>query len=382
MATEIVTNIGNLDARLGFVTTSLSPDFVREHLQAIRNKVAPTFNQQANLGYDRLMFQQAVPALRQALNSRPLRLNAGSAMIRVLIDGEIDPRPVQAFYDRLTDVQDVAESLLNTLAEAASSKQLNEPETAKYYKNRLDLDVQRLQNRSMITHLSGLITLSHLDSDPAFLKMQFASLQYLEPKEIVDNNVLMKKLTEYSLEAEQLLIRRAELLEDGERLLAQALHAYEEINEMLEIKPTDTWGQVVGKAISLRQLGKTAEALAAFDKYGDMFAETFLTARDYAKTAQQLTMQIEELGIEGGVYIYDLIADGGAQKAGIPVGAIVIDYGGHSIQNMDDLVSALKKVPTGEPVFITYLEMDQSLGFQQQMKKVVGGTLGAGFMPI
>ena len=247
LATEIITNISNLDARLGFVETSLAPDLVKEHLQITRDKVAPSFNSQANLGYDRLMFQQAVPALRQALNSRPLKLEAGSTMIPILIDGDIDPQPVQAFYARLTDVQDVAESLLNTLSEAASSKRLTKPEIAKYYQDRLDLDIQRLQNRSMLTHLSGLITLNHLDSDPAFLKMQLANLQYLEPKDVFDREIIMQSLTERSLEAEQLLIRRAKLLGDGEELLAQALQAYEEINEMLNIKSTDTWGQVVGK---------------------------------------------------------------------------------------------------------------------------------------
>ena len=377
----MITNLTNLDARLGFVEETFAKDPVQTQLQEIRQKIAPALEAIGDLGYKQLMYQQSVPALRQAFNSRPLRAEAGISMIEILTDSEIDPQLVSAFYNRLTDVQDVSESLMKTFLDAASGNLTNQ-QTAKYHQKCLLLEVKRLQNRSMITHLSGLMALDYLGIEQSQLDLQLEHLQYLEPKTLDDNTELGSTLVKYLEEAEDLLSQRFDLLEDGEKLLSQALQAYKEIDKMLEIKPTDTWGQVVGKAISLRQLGRTTEALAAFDKYRDMFAETFPSAQNYTKTAQQLTLQIEELGIEGGVYIYELIDDGGAQQAGIPVGAIVIDYGGYHIQSMDDLVTTLKKIPVDEPTLITYLEMDKALIFKRQMKKIVGGSLGAGFMPI
>jgi hypothetical protein len=379
--TEIANNLLSIDARLGFAEATLATDSFESQLMDIRDRVAPAVNRAASLGYKRLIMQQSVPALRQALNSRPLRIEAGTAIAPVLLESGIDPYPVQSFYERLTDVQDVSESLIGVLSDAVSSN-LTDPQTAEHYQNWIDLEVQRLHNRSMMAHLSGLMALQQLGGERSRLNAQLTHLQYLEPQALIDPAELEIRLADYMREAHALLKRRAELVVDGEQMLARALQAYEEINELLEIKPTDTWGQVVGKAISLRQLGRTTEAVAAFAKYGEKFANSDSTAQNYAKTAQQLTLQIEELGIEGGVYIYDLLEAGRAHQAGIPVGAIVIDYGGRSIQNMDDLVTALKQIPSGEPTRLTYLEMDKFLTFQRQTKTIIGGPLGAGFMPI
>jgi S1-C subfamily serine protease len=154
------------------------------------------------------------------------------------------------------------------------------------------------------------------------------------------------------------------------------------LDEKLKIQPSDTWNVVAGKAIALRQLGRTTDAVAAFSRYGDMFAATDPTAQAYARTAQQFTTQLNDLGVEGGVYLYQLVDDGAAKQAGLAVADVVISYGERSIKNMDTLVSALRDAPKGEPLRITYLRMQPSGQFLRQTTSVVGGTLGAGFMPI
>ena len=379
---EILSNITHLDARLGFVDSALAKDTVKKKLESIRSKATLARNQVDNLGYHHLIVQQSIPALRQALNSRPLKTEAGISMIEVLATSKTDPQPVKTFYEHLTDVQDVSESLMGVLSEAASMN-LTDQQKVEHHQNRMDLEVHKLHNRSLIAHLSGLIALNHLGGRQLSLDYPpLKHLQYLEPKAIVDQPELEERLTDCLYEAQALFIRRAEMIDDGEQWVAGALQAYEKINEMLKINPTDTWGQVVDKAISLRQLGRPMEAVAAFIKYSEMFSDTDPTARQYAKIAQQMTLQSQDLGIEGGIYIYELVEDGRAQQAAIPEGAIVIDYGGHFIKDMEDLVTTLKHIPHGEPTRITYLEMDNSFTFQRHTRKIIGGSLGAGIMPI
>jgi S1-C subfamily serine protease len=81
-------------------------------------------------------------------------------------------------------------------------------------------------------------------------------------------------------------------------------------------------------------------------------------------------------------YIYELVDNGAAMRIGIERGDIVIGYSDRSIKGMDDLVSALRDAPAGEPVRITLLRMQADGNFMQHMKTVVAGSLGAGFMPI
>ena len=67
-------------------------------------------------------------------------------------------------------------------------------------------------------------------------------------------------------------------MEEGKQLRNAKLERYKEINELLKTEPTDSWNEVVVKAISLRQLGRITEAVAAFSRYGEMFSKTDPTA--------------------------------------------------------------------------------------------------------
>ena len=132
------------------------------------------------------------------------------------------------------------------------------------------------------------------------------SLKNLEPIQLINDvqaNTLLDRLVDQS---EKFGLEKAALLEEGKQLRNAKLEQYKEINELLKIKSTDSWSEVVGKAISLRQLGRITEAVAAFSRYGEMFSKTDPTAYHYSTIAQKFTIQLGMLSLEGGVYIYHI----------------------------------------------------------------------------
>ncbi|KST64913.1 PDZ domain-containing protein [Mastigocoleus testarum] len=381
VAIEVLSNISNLDARIGFVEESLTEDTFQGQLAIVRNKIAPALEQTASSSYNRLILQQTVASLRQALNSRPLKIESATPLVNIFTESALNAELVRYFYNHLIDVQDVTESLLRVVSDAASSNFDNET-MLNYYKHRISLEINRLKNRSEITHLSGLRVLNSLDINLSDVNIELGTLIYLQPHQLV-NDIEIETFLEKSIrKAEQLLSERQSLLTEGKELLSKALQEYEDINKLLEIKATDTWSEVVGKAISLRQLGRTTEAVAAFYRYGEIFSATDPTAKRYSQTAQQFTTQHQNFGVQGGVYIYEMVDGGKAMLAGIAVGDIVIDYAGRSIKGMDDLVCALRDALTGELVRITYLRMQDDGNFIRKTQTIVHGVLGVGFVPI
>ena len=382
IASEILANISSIDAQVGFVEESLIQNNFNKKLKGVREKVAPAIEQASESGYHRLIYAQKVASLRQALNSRPLRIEFGEPLIRLLIKSEIDSSPVRFFYDQLANVNWASESLLRALSDSAAVNSVDTPSLREHQNRIIALNVEVLRNRSLIAHISGLRVLNSLVVKIPEINFRLAKLTYLKPRHVIKEKHAQELLKKYMLRIEELVIERKALVKEAQHLRDQALDRYRKINEQLVIKPTDTWSEVVGKALSLRQLGRTTEAVSVFSQYGEMFAETDPTAKRYARTAQQFTLQIENLGVKGGVYIYELVNTGGAMQAGLQIGDIVINYSGQIIKNMDDIVTALRNAPVGEPVRVVYLRMGNDGHFTRRTTTVIGGPMGAGFMPI
>jgi PDZ domain len=380
ISNEVLHNISQMDARLGFVEVALADDSFGEELEDVRQQVAPAFQESFGASYRQLIDQQKIASLREALNSRPLRLDYGEPLIRMLQDGQVDSREVMAFYSHLTEVQDASDSLLDALSGAASESSENQQIVA-YRQRSVALAIEKLKNRSEIAHLYGLIVLNSLEISLSSANDKLAELEYLEPRRVIGTTETQKLLAERATEAERLLMARISLLARGEALRDQKLEAYKNLNEELKIQPTDSWNIVVAKAISLRQFGRTAEAVEAFASYGEMFSSSEPTAERYARTAQQFTEQLSALGVEGGIYLYELIAGGTASQAGLEVGDIVISYNGQTISNMEDFVSVNNNAPEGVPLEITYLQMEENGRFSRQTTTITK-PMGAGFMPI
>jgi hypothetical protein len=132
-------------------------------VQKVRKRVAPSLDPSFETSYRQLISQQQVASLRQAFNSRPLRIEAGGSLLQVLVDGGADSERVSAFYSNLSNVQDASESLFRDLADAASKNSDNRQAIA-HYRREVKLAVETLKNRSAIAHLSGLMVLDSLDN--------------------------------------------------------------------------------------------------------------------------------------------------------------------------------------------------------------------------
>lgn len=171
---------------------------------------------------------------------------------------------------------------------------------------------------------------------------RISGLSYLGPRSLIDKAQHKESISNYTSHYEKIILKKAELVKEKKRLRDEALDRYSRLNDMLRINPTDTWNEVVGKAISLRHLGRTADAVAAFSRYGEMFSATDKTAKNYVHIAQQFTLQMRDLGLEGGVYLYALSDDGPAKMVGLEIGDIVITYGDRTIRNMEEIGSVPK----------------------------------------
>jgi S1-C subfamily serine protease len=113
-----------------------------------------------------------------------------------------------------------------------------------------------------------------------------------------------------------------------------------------------------------------------------MFSEKDPTAKQYSRTAQQFTIQLDNLNVSGGVYLYEIVQGGVADRAGIKVGDIIIGYGDKPIANMNDMTMALHENSIENSIRLTYLRMSDAGVFQRQTVTVNSGSLGVRMMPI
>ena len=368
---EILTNINYIDNRLGFVAASLLDAEIEGDLTEIQEKVATLIQDSSSVSYRRLIAQDQVASLRQAFNSRPLRIESGASLIQVLVDGEVNPDKVNAFYRQLAEVQDTSESLIADLSEIAASKNTKSQE-AKHDQRKLALAIAKLRNRSMIAYLNGITALKSLDSSSSNIQEKITNLEYLEPKHQIEQLKVNNLLKEQLKEAKLLVTAREKLLLESQTAL----------DNLLTIQDSDTWDVVVGKAIALRKRGQIADSVTAFKRYGEMFSANDPTAELYSRIAQQFTKQAEELNLEGGVYIYEIVSGDTASQVGLAVGDIIIGYGSETIATVDDYTSAVESAPQGESVKITYLRMQEDGQIHQKTVAVPKGSIGAGLMPI
>lgn len=381
IAEEVLTNIANMDARLGYAETILREDSdFDERLGDVRDRVAPIATDIFESSYDTLIMKQQVSSLRNAFSSRPL-YEVREPLVHTLIEGNADAERVKAFYNGLSEVRDVAESLLQELS-TASTQTSAEQKTRDHFKKRVDLAARRMVNRSKTAYFYGLMVLKGLEIPLPNVEDRLVSLQHLEPRQLVDEGEAARLLQANVKEAEDRVNERAILLKEADGLRDKALNEYAKINEKLKIQDSDSWNVVVGKAISLRQLGRTTESVAAFSRYADMFGGKDQTAKQYSRTAAQFTLQLHSLGLLGGVYLYEIVEAGIAEKAGLKPGDIIIEYAGRTIANMNDITEALRDKTAGDPIRLTYVRMSEAGAFQRQTVMVPSGPLGAGMMPI
>ncbi|NOQ45723.1 MAG: PDZ domain-containing protein [Desulfobulbaceae bacterium] len=385
---EILTNICNLDERLGFFQQTLEPDTFARQLDKVRQKVVPALRQNFAAGYNRLIMEQKITALRQMMNSSPLTTASGRSLLESLRDSGMNTEKFRKFYNQLAEVERVTEDFLDTLGYIGTMGEEPGALQTEYSNRNLQVTARNISIESQAAYLYALAILRDANTGPHAVPLPHSAattlqaLEHLQPKGLIDQKQTAVLLSELVEQKSQVIAEKTALLSLAEQLNHEKLRNFKEIDEQLKINPTDTWNEVVGKAISLRQFERKAEAVAAFSRYGEMFDATDPTARRYAHTAQQFTTQLEILGVSGGAYIFEIKPGGKAEQVGLEAGDIIIEYNGHIITDMSVFVEAAKSAQAADTVPITWLRLNDSGRFEQHNKIVPGGILGAGTMPI
>lgn len=82
----------------------------------------------------------------------------------------------------------------------------------------------------------------------------------------------------------------------------------------------------------------------------------------------------KDLGTVDGVYVSEVMADGGAQEAGIEVGDVIIAIDGTKIKNMAQMQELFTKYQPGDKVNITVLRKKKEKELEVTLKNVQGNT--------
>jgi hypothetical protein len=374
---EVLPNLQSIDARIGFMYGALEQDRFDQQIAETRARIAPALNPD---GYHLLITLTRTANLRQAFNSRPLRTDLSAPLIEMLIESEIDPSAVRFFYDQLNEVQDRSESLLTALTDASKSSP-RDPALADYHRRLVSLAMRVLENRSQMAYVAGLHVLHLFGADPS-TNEQLALLRFMQPRELIDSVTMMELQERHLGVATDLMNERQGLLIEGEQALVQELGAYQGLDDVLLIRPTDRWNDVVVKAVTLRDLGRIEDAVAAFARYGELFAPTDPTAAHYAQTAQAFTRQLPALGAPGGVYVSKLVQGSPAAQAGLEAGDILIEIDGQPVQNMIDYMNATRHSADAAQTQLVYLRLEPADGQFVRAALAFQGGLLAGVMSI
>lgn len=374
---EVMGTIGALDRRLGFIEGTLTADPFAAKLRAVNEAVAPAASQTWGSGYRALIAQQRVASLRGAFNSQPLHTELSEPLLRQMQEVRADPSAARAFYDALIAVADKSEDLLAIVADPESS------DGTTIAGRRLSLQRETVRTASTWAYVTGLRVLVGLEvrNEPS-LAAQLNKLQKLEPRHFPDSTEFQHLMEDTVQEAAKVVAEKAALVEEARPLPEQDLERLRsESEEALRIKPVDPWNVVVGKAKSLRDFGRTEDAVKAYAAYAEMFAASDPTAEQYSRTAQSFTRALGQLHVNGGVYIYAL-EDLGGRGAGLMEGDIIIAYGDQKVGDAAEFQKAFRERPPAPGLVLTFVRLLGDGNFIKGTATLTEASLGASVMPI
>ena len=367
LANAIVSNLRSLDSRIGLARAAAGPDEFGAQLRAGMRDVAPVVAEINSKAYAQLLSQQAAASLRQAFASVPLNIELTDLIRQLVTTAAVSPQRVHEFYKELQEAAYRSDVVLETLDAG-----VRKPDALAA--QRLSLSVRGFELQSRLVFLYALRV---LDAIPG-KKPKLDTLQILRRPRSIDADLasVVRSLAELLREKAALDARLSKARD------AELTRGIADLQAQLTINPTDPWKEVVGKAISLRQLGRVQDAEQAFVKYGEMFGATDPAAPLYATIAQAFTRQAGQLHVHGGVYLFQVNA-GAAVAAGLHRGDIITGYGLFPVTNPNDLTAAMTKHARDPKVPLQVLRYrEDTKRFDRLSMHVPTGKLGAGFMPI
>jgi hypothetical protein len=329
------------------------------------------------------MWQNSAAFLRQAFNSRPLKKDLVNWLYLQNAEiNDLDLHRLKAWDSYQLYVEDSTESLLKLLHESLSDRDFHDPSYLEQYQNKITLAACKIENLSAIAYLTGISILKQLNIKLPKVELTIENLKYLSPRTIPSQSEIDLLLqAKCQIEGELLLARGTITLND-QTLLNRKFQEYADIDKLLEIHPTDTQAEVVGKAVSLRQFGRIEEAIEAYSKYGRMFPDAEPPTRQYVATAQAFTRQIAELDVIGGIYIYQVFAGQLVQQAGIIVGDIITHCDRKPITNPNEMAAALTAIADDAKPILTYIRLQPEGYFTRATIAIEGKPLGIQFVGI
>ena len=377
VSAEVAGTISALDARLGFIDVALEPDSLAKRLAATNEHVAPAAADQWGTGYRSLIAEQRAASLRGAFNSQPLHTELAEPLLRQMMEVGTDPSAVRSFFDAEVAVAQKSDDLLDLVAHPTSLSDTT-------LDGRL-LTIQRdtIRAWSTVAYLRGLQLLRALGvNSQSSLAPQFPNLHELEPRYLPAPD----ELEELQKRASQRVADSARAKEafkrDAESLVENRLKEFRDTaDQIVQIKPSDPWNEVVRKATLLRGAGRIDEAVAAYRMYGEMFAASDKTATRYSHTAQSFTRQFQHLNVNGGAYIY-AIKNGGNRPDGLMEGDIIVKYDDHDVRGSIDLENAVESRPPAPGTVIVYLRLLDDGSFARGIATLTANTLDFATMPI
>lgn len=393
---EITQSNQALDNRLMIIDTSIAPEHLADPLEDARETLAPSIAESINESYQQLITTAEVNSLRSTIGNYDLPSSVSDLTMDAAQRLDLDTTNFQQYYVLLSDVEAATDALITSYAELA------EDVTSSFDQDRLAIDMRKVMIESQIAYNYSLLILNQIATQYN-TNVSLNGYTMLEPNELPTTDVIRENLDTYIQQLTELALVRAQSIYEQSVATAIDIDSYEDLNDLLIIEATDTWDMVLGKAITLRQFGRTDEAIDAFEQYGEMFSEGDPTAQQYAETATLFSQQLSSLDVgDGGIYIFAIQPDSTAEVAGLQAGDIIIRFNGNHVQNMCDLIasgvspttpdaleiceiSTINSYAAGDILAIHYLRLQPDGSFTLQQTAITvdeNGRLGIGFMPI
>ncbi|HEU4886569.1 MAG TPA: PDZ domain-containing protein [Thermoanaerobaculia bacterium] len=378
LATEIVDNARALDVRIGLVRSALVPDDFEARFKSESAAVAPNVARIATEAYATLISRQTAASLRQAISSVPLRVEAATLATQLVPTAAVSSDDLTAYYGQLREAVYRTDVLLTSI-EAGADRKAADPVAIR----RVDLARRGLEVQSELAYVHGLKVLAAMPAEASAHGVTIGALANLTPRQLVDARTAQAHIARVGSVLATLRGEKAKLPEQMRSARdAELTRGLAESERSLTIDAVDPWNIVVAKAMSLRQLGRTDDAIAAYARYGSMFAATDPGAAMYARIAQAFTRQTAPLGVHGGVYVFQ-IDPGPAASGGVRVGDILVRYAGEAITSLPELDAATTKHERDADVAVVFLRYrEDTERFLRLERRFRPGKLGAGFMPI
>ena len=123
-----------------------------------------------------------------------------------------------------------------------------------------------------------------------------------------------------------------------------------EIIGITSVKMATLGVEGMGYAISMHSAEPIIEDLVS---QGYVATRPWLGVQLY--TVDAYVAEANDLSVDKGVLVVEVVADSPADKAGLEAGDIIISFGGEGIANVDDLVQAIRNSEIGQSVEITFV---------------------------